>query len=511
MISPQSITDDFSNHHRLQNIYKMVSSTAISSDYIDSIYIYSEKNNSIITTNGGGELDKFYDNSWYADYSNKKHEGYFWVQARKVESMAKNIVTHNYISIFRAVYLYNKESTGAVVINIDAEKLGKLINNTDKNMENIYIIDESGRILYNRDISIINKKYGEIAYLKDIQFDKNNNQVIKEIDGVKVSISFTSSSKNEWKFVSLLPLDSYSQKTSYLRLFMIAAIIASLLVSVALSFFISLRVYRPIKDIIAVIENPEKWLFMQKKNGQSTKDEFKYIAGNIINTFDYKQKIEEELAQRLLLLKNAQAVALQSQINPHLLHNTLETIKWKAIGLTDGENDTSRMVTLLSELLRLSLESEDKLIVISDELKHAKDYVEIQKYRYNDRFDVNWNFHDELMEYKIIKITFQPIIENAIYHGIKPLKRKGFIKVEGVIMEDMMTIEISDNGMGMSQEEVGILNTDMQENYIKEDEHIGLRNVNQRIKLIFGEKFGLTVESKEGEGTIVKILVPLVK
>lgn len=224
----------------------------------------------------------------------------------------------------------------------------------------------------------------------------------------------------------------------------------------------------------------------------------------------WRKNVDEELTERLRLLKKAQAVALQSQINPHFLNNTLETINWTAIELLGRKNEISEMTGGLSKMLRMTLENSDTVVAIREEVQHCKYYLEIQQKRYEDKFEVIWKIPEDVLEYKIIRIILQPLVENAIYHGIKPLSEKGILVISGSMYDEEVELSVSDTGLGMTEEELKNLRHNMDNDMIKESKHIGVTNVNQRIKLYFGEKYGVSVESKEGVGTKVTVHIPKV-
>lgn len=491
-----------------KNIHDLITMFSLTYDYLDSIHIYSEKSDNVLSLRGSGEIKGFYDTTWLPSYKNNKDTKTTWTESREIESIYKT-GSKNFLSFFRVIK-DNQKSAGAVIINIDMEKL---VQNTGMgDLENIYISDDTGQILYSRKTPLIDKNSRDMKNIEDLLAVNSKGSVITKVEGDKMVVSRTSSSYNGWNYTSVLPLSRYESKIDILRNIMILLVVLSAIITLVLSFFISVRLFRPVKNILSILDNPGDLMKDRNIETKESSDEFKYISYNIIKALDHNQVIEKELKQRLVLLKKAQAVALQSQINPHFLYNTLESINWMALSLTKGKNnDVSDMVTSLSGMLRLSLENTDKLIPISQEIEHACCYIDIQKMRYDDKFDVQWQVGEEVLHYKILKITLQPIIENAIYHGIKPMEGKGIITIKSTVSEENIIIEVTDNGVGMCQEDIDMLNYGMSDNYIKENEHIGLFNVNQRIKLIYGDKYGLSIESAIGKGTAVKILMPLVE
>lgn len=502
---------DYDTIKRISNIDKQIGMSTITSDYINSIYLYSERNDYIISTNlGGSGLKYFYDNSWKAEYDSRKNTLKSWTEFRRVKNKSTSGGYSNFITSFRMIPLYDYRKLGFVAINIDADKLGKLINDyNDKRFGGIYIIDEKDLILYNSDISLIGKSMHALDILRDISFEEDGLPVIKEVDGKKISVAFSNSGYNKWKYLSIVPMQQLEEKTGYLKDFIAIAISVIVLFMIGVAFIISIHVFKPIKNIISIIQNPGVWYGKAEKEGNKQNvNELKYIINNIMGSFSEGKKLEEELEQRLVLLKKAQAIALQSQINPHFLFNTLETVNWMAMKLIKQDNDVSSIITSLSQLLRISFSTQEHLIPILKELEHARCYLEIQQFRYKDKLDVIWEVDEGIVNLQTAKIVLQPLIENAIYHGIKPKEGKGTIWIRGYSESENVILEVSDDGVGMQGEVIKALAASMSADYIKEDFHIGLSNVNQRIKLLFGDNYGLLIKSESGLGTTVRLTLP---
>ena len=197
--------------------------------------------------------------------------------------------------------------------------------------------------------------------------------------------------------------------------------------------------------------------------------------------------------------------ALQSQINPHFLYNTLDSIVW----MIEGERNTDAvfMVTQLASLFRVSLSKGRTVISIRDEFVHARNYMNIQKVRYKDAFEVSWDIQDEILDYCTVKLILQPILENAIYYGVDALGDEGEIVVSGRKEGDDILLSVRDNGLGMPQEKVDQILSDEEheERTRRHGSGVGLINVHKRIMLRFGPQYGLRIESEPDEGTEVTI------
>jgi len=514
--NPRPGIPDYITIKREIDIFNNISITNTISAYIHSIYVYSEASGYLISSwKGIRKLEWFNDIGWYDEYMDKKSRSSCWTSARMIENekiYSSTNYTKYFLSVYRTAPLIYGDASGVIVINIDSNKLGQWVNDIDsRSFEDIFIIDGDGRVIFNDNQDLINKKYEEVDLLEGVSMEDDSHSVISNVKGVRNVLSSAKSKYNGWRFVSAISLYKYQEKLEALKNNMMVLIFISVVISIVFAFLTSVRVYEPIRNIISLVDNPTDWIGAEKMIDKKSIDEFRLIASNIINTYNQKNKTEEELAKRIVLLKKAQTIALQSQINPHFLYNSLDTINWKVMEMAGRNNQASEIILALSELLRISLETSTNLVDIAMEIKHAELYLEIQRARYKNKFDVVWDIDLSIMDYKIIKLTLQPLLENAIYHGIKPKKEKGVISISGQLQENSIAFQVADDGTGMLDTEVLVLNSEMSKDYIKEDEHIGLRNVNQRIKLTFGENYGLTVKSETKKGTVIHVLIPAVK
>ena len=216
----------------------------------------------------------------------------------------------------------------------------------------------------------------------------------------------------------------------------------------------------------------------------------------------------EDIHTEELNLRAAELRVLQEQINPHFLYNTLDNIIWLAESKKTDE--VVMMVSSLSTFFRTSLSKGREFVSVKEETEHIRSYLEIQQFRYRDILEYEIAIPEELYEYEIIKLTLQPLVENAIYHGMEYMDGDGEIFVRAWQEEKELYLEVRDNGLGMTEEQVESLFTDTAHVASKRGSGIGVRNVNERIKLYFGAEYGLSIESEPDEGTAVKIHLPAV-
>lgn len=224
---------------------------------------------------------------------------------------------------------------------------------------------------------------------------------------------------------------------------------------------------------------------------------------------------EEENEKINLVKKKVELSMLQNQINPHFLYNTLESIRSKAV--IDKQQEIADMTENLSKFFRYCISHKETLVKIEEELNHIRSYFYIQKYRFEDRFDMNIKVeNDEIFSYYIPRLTIQPLVENAMLHGLEKVKRKGMIQIIFRADADKLILTISDNGAGMNSTALKELNERMKQTVYQagaagsRHSSIALSNVNTRIKLTFGEEYGIHYRSIENMGTDVYVMFPVI-
>ena len=272
------------------------------------------------------------------------------------------------------------------------------------------------------------------------------------------------------------------------------------IIALCLSIYLSIHTFRPIESIIRVLDTS-----LQPKK---TSNEIQYILNSINDTIESKNDIEQQLQKHLELLNQAYSIALQAQINPHFLYNTLDNINFLAYDICKGNNDISKITANLSQMLRYSLDNDVKIVSLQDELNHLKQYIGILTLRYRDKYQFQFHICDTTLQSPCLKLILQPIVENAFYHGVKVQLNGGKIEISSSQSKSFLIITIADNGIGISENELLKLNKSLLDDNILSSEHIGLNNVNRRIKMTFGDRYGIKISSKSGVGTTVTLYLP---
>lgn len=272
-----------------------------------------------------------------------------------------------------------------------------------------------------------------------------------------------------------------------------------------LSYYIPLSITRPIRRLSEVTEQVAKG-DLSVRSDVRTGTEVAMLNDSLNSMIDKINELLEQVKKEQIRLRKAEFELLQSQINPHFLYNTLDTIVWLA---ESGEQkEVVSMVGSLSDFFRASLNQGKDIVSIKEELLHVRSYLEIQQVRYQDILQYEIHVSEELEKYMIPKITIQPLVENALYHGIKNKRGKGKIVITGLKEKNSLFLIVEDNGIGIRKEQLLQVRNKINGKALEGKDSFGLYNVNERIRLNFGEGYGIFVESCYGEGTTIKVKLP---
>ncbi len=366
----------------------------------------------------------------------------------------------------------------------------------------IYIIDDNGRIIYHPQQQLIytglkNENISDaLARRQGSYFDKFQGK--QRIMTVK-NISYVG-----WKMVGISYVDELTENKKNFSNYLILIFALGVVFEIGASIFISRKVSQPIKRLerqMKLVENGDFSIQLDVKG----EDEVKKLSKSFNMMVVRIKHLMEEVIREQEEKRKSEFKALQAQINPHFLYNTLDSIIW--MNENQKYEGVTTMVAALAQFFRVSISKGREFIKVSDEIEHARSYLIIQKVRYKDKFDFTIDAGPEVLRQQTIKLILQPIIENAIYHGINKLQEKGEICIKAYLENECIVFAVSDNGYGIKPSVLkGILDKEPQSDL---SSGVGLKNVNERIKLTYGDQYGLEIVSELDEGTTVFIRIPV--
>jgi len=330
---------------------------------------------------------------------------------------------------------------------------------------------------------------------------------IMNFDDRRYFITYVASTYTDWTYYTLIPYDNIFERLVKVKQTII--VIFAFLVIIIIIFFVrfSKRITEPIESLNAKMKRVQlgNFDYIEEPNGQSlAMDEAGQMHRNFRIMVERINDLIHENYVKQLTIRETELKALQAQINPHFLYNTLESINWTA--KLNNQTHISQMVEALGSLLRTSISHKEPLIPLSQELEMVGHYVTIQRFRFEERLDFVVDVSEKLLSQQIPKLSLQPLVENAVNYGLEQMIDTCSIRVRAYVEEEkVLLIEVSDNGPGMEAEFVERLLTG---EVVKKGSGIGLKNIEDRIKLLYGDEYGLLVRSKLNGGTTVRLRLP---
>ncbi len=413
------------------------------------------------------------------------------------------------ISLSRVVELTNQgiPQSGVLLVDMDFSSISRMMKqiNEVNNGQYYYLCDSNGEIIYHpRQIQISDGIYDENNIQAAVYKDGVYNESFK---GENRKVVVNTISYTGWKLVGVIPYSTFNHGMVNIRYFVAMLIILMTMMLVVINRVVSLRISSPILKLNHSVREYEAGEKPEIYIGGS--QEIRHLGYSIQKSYEQIDDLMKKIVLEQNERRKSELDALQSQIHPHFLYNTLESITWM---VEAQENEAAvRMISELAKLLRVSLSRGKTIIPIKDELQHSRSYMNIQLARYKERFKTEFRIDKEIENYCIVKLVIQPILENAIYYGVGNMDEDddGMIIVTGEKRDGDILITIEDNGMGMREEVLENILTDSSK-VPKHGSGVGVINVHSRIRLMFGEEYGLFIESEPDEGTKVTIRIPAI-
>lgn len=446
------------------------------------------------------------DEEWFVNALNKTENIHFTLpHVQKMFEKGDN--SYNWvISMSRAVEITVGGSTEQAVLLIEMAYQGLeevLDEVTLGNGGYIYLMDSNGDIIWHPKFELIASGRVKENNLVAAGYDDGSREEI--FNGTRQTVVTKTVGYTGWKLVGVIKGTGISLNMLKTRLFIVFVILLIIFIVILINSYISFRVTNPIRELeksVKALEegNLDADIYMGGsyevqhlgKSVQDMKFRIKGLMQDIVNEHEEKRKSEFD--------------SLQAQINPHFLYNTLDIIVWQIEN--EKQSEAVHTVTALARFFRLSLGKGKNIVTVRDEIDHVKNYLMIQHMRFKNKFDYEFDIAEDVLELPSLKLMLQPLVENAIYHGMEFMDGDGMIMVKAWRKEDELYLSVADNGLGMTEDKVEMILTGESTSGNGRGSGIGVKNVNERIKLYFGEAYGLTIDSEPDEGTTVIIHLP---
>ena len=412
------------------------------------------------------------------------------------------------VSLSRTVELTRNGNSmlGVLLVDMNYSSIEQLLEkaNTDTSGEYVYLMAPDGEIIYHPKQNLIHMGLYEENNTEAAGYEDTT--VKENFHGEKRLVTVKTISYTGWKLISVVPMKSFSMGMTGMRNLVVLLVALTVLTVVILNQMVSARISKPLRRLNDSVKeweagnmNPDIYI------GGSM--EVEHLGKTLRSTVAQIRQLMDDIVVEQEEKRKSELDALQSQINPHFLYNTLDSIVWMITG--ERYDDAVFMITQLASLFRISLSKGKTVIKIEDEVKHARNYMNIQKIRYKNSFEVDFQIEEDILDGCIVKLVLQPLLENAIYYGMEFMDGEGEIHVRGYRKDNDVYLEVEDNGLGMPEEEAAEL-LNGKERPHKHGSGVGLVNVHSRLKLRFGEAYGLVIHSCPDEGMMVQIHIPYI-
>ena len=483
--------------------------------------IYSA-NESILSTiailSADGDLLTSSPTNQLKDGANALEEGWFKKANEQIENvhfskpyvdnlfLTPNNTYHWVVSLSRSVELVNNGEVerGVLLVNMNFSEIEKISTNANFGEGGyVYLMTPDGQLLYHPKQQLIYSglmlenthnvsKYSEGSHLET--FQKENRIVTVKTMGY-----------TGWKIIGVTPIDQMQSSLfdNQLLLWSIALMVSLLLFSV--NALISVKITNPLRQLEQSVFRMEQDITDIDIPIEGTY-EIQHLSKTLTTMAQTMQRLMKDVVKQQEQLRKKEMTALQQQINPHFLYNTLDSTIWM---IESGRFEGAiTMITSLARLFRISLSKGNNIISLKDEIEHVQSYLRIQEIRYRNKFEYSIAVDPSIEDAATIKLIVQPLVENAIYHGMDFMYEEGEIQIRAYRFEDEIYIDVEDNGPGMTEEQIQNLRKRKQVSSRAKGSGIGFSNVEERIQLFYGKEYGMEVYSEPDEGTLIRIHIP---
>ncbi|SDO43174.1 two-component system, sensor histidine kinase YesM [Paenibacillus sp. yr247] len=393
------------------------------------------------------------------------------------------------------------QNIGVLIMEFNPEPIQNFMSEVDFQAQGTtFIVDQNNTVVADSNDSRLMQPSG--LNLPSIRSGFLTNVV----DGKEMMVVFDQSKITDWKFVGMAPIQNLVSDSREIGYYTVYLVIGFSIVAIALALMFAKQMHKPVRMLFWSMRRAREGDFdVQITDVRS--DEF----GMLFHSFNtmvtrIKNLIDEVYIQKLLK-KETQLKMMASQINAHFLYNTLDSIHW--ISRIYKVDEISTMIFGLSKYLRISLSEGNDFVTVKESAELLESYLSIQKVRYQDKFMVNMNMDPKILHYRVLKFVFQPLVENAIYHGLENKRGSGRLDISWRMEGQILYFEVEDDGIGIESEKLAELTEVLESDEVVGEHNFALRNINTQIKLAYGKEYGLFIDSTLGVGTKVTLVIPL--
>ncbi|WP_182200289.1 cache domain-containing sensor histidine kinase [Paraliobacillus salinarum] len=471
--------------------------------YISSLIVFSESGNNFLYGDDVSTLniDKVQQQAWFKEIKDSNNQ-LMWLGTHN--NLAEyRVQDQNVLGLARSIKGQStNENLGIIYLAFRPQYFSNLFSNIElQDGGQLFIIDNDNRVVFDSENEVVGREYKGIETIR--QNADGHYFVERDENGQKLLIAHKKIKGFDWLAVETIPYNSLMESNKVIFLYTAGIFLVSFILAGVIWYFVSSSIMKPIKKLTSTMKKVEDGDLTARADIERD-DEIGLMNQHFNYMIDQIQELFQTNLEEQEKKKTAEYKALQAQINPHFLYNTLNTIRWMAI--IQKVEPIQEAIEVLGRLLRSKFKSPGQFTTLEEEIDYLKDYIYIEKLRYNNKFDVEYYIQPDLLTTSCIKFMLQPIVENAIFHGIQPKEGPGKIIIAIQQKDDLIVIDVWDDGVGMDKQQIEAIQMKM-----SELAGIGIGNVDERLKLTYGEQYGLSIKSEVGMFTEIKIIYPLIR
>lgn len=474
---------------------------AVNGTLIDSMYInFNDGNFVFFRGDDASSIPKIVYKQYRNEYKDNQHDIYWR------NSSPEEVKYEENVSIFKLFGRENAKINGIILFSLRHDFFEKVFSSSLLNKNGyLMLVSKEGIMNFKK----IDSKYqinSEVVKRLQQTKEKEGQFEFKNYQGKKMVVIYDTLPTNQWKLAAVFTQEEILDRVQYIKYITLSLIILLIIVAVVLTNILAIYITRPISLLADNMKH------IQGENIDFVSDihplnEIGVLNQGVKDLVERVKVLLEQIKMEQETKRQLEFSVMQTQIHPHFLYNTLYSIK----GLCDmGLNeDASAMITALANFFRISISCGKEIISVEEEFAHIRNYLFIQEMRYGDTFSYEIHVNPDILSYSIVKLTLQPLVENAIYHGVKQKRGIGWIKVSGYERDGFLCFEVQDNGLGMNSERLQDVRASLDNRKSGlEKVGLGVRSVHERLQLHYGKEAGLQVASELNEGTIISVIIP---
>lgn len=478
--------------------------------YIHSIYLFLDGMDNLLASSAEEVVSfkTYYDIAWYDRYRKIPSNTKQYIETRKLQR-------YRYDKEELVMTLYQKMSygKGVIILNVKMEDFEERISTLQSPGQSIFLLNQEGEVLFGSnketEIDIRTKEnfFSNIVNEYEAKERISNNQKWIELNGRKYLFYIKPNNQYKTYLVSMISFDAFAERLMDFVGLAVSILVINILIIMLLAWITTKSAFKHINYLVEVFGAAERGEVIRKPRS-IVKDEYNLILNNVLFLFLKNNQMQVNLLEKQHQNEISELMALQMQINPHFIFNTLQTMDLEVIKELGGQSTLHTLIQELSRIMKYALVNPTEAVTMREELNYLKAYLEIQGVRFNNNLITYYEIDETLYDNYVFRLMLQPVVENCVIHGIKGTSERFYIKIKVFEKKDEMYISIIDSGCGMTKQHLGKVKEKINN---PQSKNIGLTNLNRRLILHYGEHSRLHIQSKIDMGTVIFFRIPIRK